>query len=153
MTCHLSGMPTPERSLATQTSHFFSPVSSSNFSNLSSSQILFSGCMVTALVVDTSQMLDQDEEVALELSTWIGGNEGFFSIWYHFILVGRMGGMAWVVYNCFGRGIIGRSIGISFWWACFFWGDLNGPVFAARLPLLPMLVDSWVNIPPVSITS
>ncbi len=48
--------------------HFicFSPVSSLYFSILSSSQILFSECMETAVVVDALEMIDHDEEVALE---------------------------------------------------------------------------------------
>ncbi len=35
--------------------------------------------MAAAVVVDTSEMMDQDEEVALELSNWIGGSDGIFS--------------------------------------------------------------------------
>ncbi len=58
----------------------FSPVSSLYFSILSSSQILFSGQTVTLVVEDTSEMMDRDEEVALEFSNWIGGSDGNFSL-------------------------------------------------------------------------
>ncbi len=30
------------------------------------------------IVEDTSEMIDQDEEVTLEFSIWIEGNDGFF---------------------------------------------------------------------------
>ncbi len=36
--------------------------------------------MVTLVVVNTSEMMDQDEEVVLELSNWIGGNKGALSL-------------------------------------------------------------------------
>ncbi len=74
MTYHSRGMQTTEINVAPQMSHSFSPVSSSNFSTLSSSQILFSGKKIMLVVVDTSEMIDQDEEVALKFSIWIGGN-------------------------------------------------------------------------------
>ncbi len=36
--------------------------------------------MVTLVVEDTSETMDQDEEVALEFSSWIGGNDGILSL-------------------------------------------------------------------------
>ncbi len=35
---------------------------------------------MTLVVEDTSEMMDRDEEVALEFSSWIGGNDGIFSL-------------------------------------------------------------------------
>ncbi len=56
-----------------------SQVSSLYFSILSSSQIVFSRQMLMLAVVDTFEIMDQNEDVALECSIWIEGNDGFFS--------------------------------------------------------------------------
>ncbi len=34
--------------------------------------------MATVIMVDTLEIMDQDEEVALKLSDWIGGSDNFF---------------------------------------------------------------------------
>ncbi len=80
MSYHNSGMPTMEIIIALKKSPLFSPDLSLYFSTLSSSQILFSGCMATAVVVHTFKMMDQVEEVALELSRLVGGYEGIFAL-------------------------------------------------------------------------
>ncbi len=36
--------------------------------------------MQTAVAVDASKLMDQDEVVALELSNWNGGKKGIFSL-------------------------------------------------------------------------
>ncbi len=77
--------------------------------------------MVTLVVVDTSEMMGQDEEVALEFRIWIGGNNGIFHclVSYHCQQKEGRGGLQ--CQCCLWSCIIGMNIGVYFGGA-FYWG-------------------------------
>ncbi len=56
----------------------FSPVSMFYFSTLLLPQILVNRYGTRFVVVYTSEVMDGDEDVTLELIVWIGGNKGIF---------------------------------------------------------------------------
>ncbi len=49
----------------------------------------------TVVVVDTLEMMDRDEEVALELSNWINGSDRIFLLSI-VILLSNEGGKGWL---------------------------------------------------------
>ncbi len=79
MTYHSNNMPTTERIIAPQSSHmFFTSFIYIYFSTLSSNKLLFNECVITVIFIDNSEMIDLDEDVALEFNNWIGGIQEFF---------------------------------------------------------------------------
>ncbi len=131
----------------------FSLVSSLHFSILSSSQILLSGHKMMLVEGNTSEMMDQDEEVALELSNWIESNEWALSLSGVISLSMKRGGDGLQCLYFLWRGIFRRNVRVSFGGACILGGNLSKPVFPAQLPSLPMLVDSQVSALPVSVAA
>ncbi len=122
MKYHPSGIPTTERIIAPQTSHLFLTSFIFYFSTLSSSQILFSWWLVILVVEGTSAMMDQDEEVALEFSIWIGGNDAIFPL-SGVISFSTKGGEGWLAMLMFFVVLYhSKECWSQFWWGIF-WGE------------------------------
>ncbi len=96
MTNHPFLMPTTSRFIAPQTSHSFLTSFILMFSSLSLSH-------AAVVVVDLAKMMDEDEEVVLELSNWIGENEKKLSL-YGVISLPLGDGEGWLVLYIFDIG-------------------------------------------------